>query len=63
MEKDYYYDISLQIFAEPDGTVTYSVIQNFSEHEDDHEVIAYGSVDDPREAVRLAKEAIDVTLG
>lgn len=57
MDKEYYYDIALQIFEDTTGSITYSVIQNFSEQEDDHEVIAYGETDTVEEALKAAKEA------
>lgn len=56
--KNDYYDITIQIFEDESGSVTYSVIQNFSEKEDDHEVIAYGETDTIEEAVKAAREAV-----
>lgn len=59
---NYYYDLAIQIWEDEGGAVYYSVIQNFSEVEDDHEVIAYGEADSPADAARLAREAVFLVL-
>lgn len=58
MEKYYYYDIDVQIWEDPDGQVYWSVIQSFSEDEDDTEVLGYGNVEDKGEAVKRARECV-----
>lgn len=62
MDKYYYYDIDVQIWEDEEGSVVYSVIQSFSESEDDIEVIAYGSVDTKAEAIKRAREAVLTVL-
>jgi hypothetical protein len=62
MDKYYYYDIDVQIWEDEDGSVVYSVIQSFSDQEDDIEVIAYGSVDTKAEAIKRAREAVLTVL-
>lgn len=59
---NYYYDLAIQIWEDEGGAVFYSVIQNFSENEDDHEVIAYGEAESSAEAARLAREAVFLVL-
>ena len=61
-DEKFYYDLSIQMFEEDDGSVTYSVIQNFSEKEDDHEVIAYGVADSPEDAIVRVRKAADTVL-
>jgi hypothetical protein len=61
-EKDYYYDIAIQIWEDEGGNVVYSVIQSFSEKEDDCEVIAYGEVATAEEAIKNAREAVNSVL-
>lgn len=57
MEKYFYYDIDVQIWEEENG-VFWSVIQSFSEDEDDIEVLGYGNVDYKEEAVKRARECV-----
>lgn len=59
---DYYYDLAIQIWEDEGGSIIYTVIQTFSEREDDFEVIAYGETDDRDEAVIRAREAINSVL-
>lgn len=59
---DYYYDLAIQIWEDEGGAIIYTVIQTFSEKEDDFEVIAYGETDDRDEAVIRAREAINSVL-
>lgn len=56
------YDLSIEIWEDPDGTIYYSVIQNFSDEEDDHEVIAYGQADSAKDAAREARNAVFTVL-
>ena len=58
----FYYDLSVQMFEDNDGKIDYSVIQNFSEEEDDHEVIVYGVADSPEEAIARCREGVDTVL-
>lgn len=58
----FYYDLSIQIFEDEGGKIDYSVIQNFSEDEDDHEVIVYGEADNPEEAIKRCRDGVDLVL-
>jgi hypothetical protein len=61
MEKDYYYDISVQLWDEDDHTY-YSVIQSFSADEEDTETLAYGFEEDHHAALERAREAVLAAL-
>ena len=52
------YDLNIEIWEDEDGSVCYSVIQNFSENVDDYEIVAYGEADSFEDAAREARNAV-----
>lgn len=49
----YYEEVTTQIWIDEDGKVLYSVVKDFSDTEDDHEVVAYGEALNVDHAARL----------
>lgn len=41
-EIEFFEETRVQVWGTKDGTVLYSVIRDFSDTDDDHEVVAYG---------------------
>lgn len=65
-KRKYYYDLSVQVWTEPDDPSSgyyYSVIQSHSDRPGAKvELLAFGEVDELEEAGTEIREAIDLTL-
>ena len=53
-----FFEVTVQIWEEQDGTTYYSVIQDFDEKEDDNEPLAYGTADNFEQAKRLVRDEL-----
>lgn len=53
-----FFEVTVQIWEEEDGSVYYSVIQDFDEKAEDNEPLAYGTADNIDQAKRLVRDEL-----